>query len=113
LYSLKTYGRGRPNLYAELTSSLLAATSFSIKTTGGKKAGKFNIPGWNLLVKPKYQIANAAFWLWVNCIDLKLVAYTRTRLTQKKISNIHCGNATKMLKYINIRPMAYSSCTAG
>jgi len=33
------------NLYAELTCSLLAATSSPFKTTGKKKAGKFNNPG--------------------------------------------------------------------
>jgi len=49
------------NLYAELTSSLLAATYSAFKTTGKKKAGKFNIPGWNSVVKSKHEIAKAAF----------------------------------------------------
>jgi len=55
------------NLYAELTSALLAAASSAIKTTGKKNEGKFNIPGWNSVVKSKHQIAKAAFQLWVNC----------------------------------------------
>ena len=38
------------NLYAELTSALLAAASSAIKTTGKKNEGKFNIPGWNSVV---------------------------------------------------------------
>jgi len=48
-------------LYAELTSSLLAATSSALKTTGEKKAGIFNIPGWNSVLKLKHQIARADF----------------------------------------------------
>ena len=55
------------NLYAELTSALLAAASSAIETTGKKNEGKFKIPGWNLVVKSKHQIAKAAFQLWVNC----------------------------------------------
>jgi len=55
------------NLYAELTSSLLATTSSAFKTAGKKNAGKFNIPGWNSVVKAQHQIAKAAFWVWVNC----------------------------------------------
>jgi len=55
------------NLYAELTSSLLAATSSAFETAGKKKAGKFNIPGWNSVDKSKHQIAKTAFCLWVNC----------------------------------------------
>ena len=35
------------NLYAELTSVLLAAASSANKTTRKKNEGKFNIPGWN------------------------------------------------------------------
>ena len=54
------------NFYAELTSALLAATSSAIKPTGKKNEGKFNIPGWNSVVKSKHQIAKAAFRLWVN-----------------------------------------------
>ena len=91
------------NLHAELTSALLAAASSVIKTTGKKNEGKFNIPGWNSVVKSKHQIAKAAFRLWVNRSRPK-TAYTGTRLKQKKISNIHCGNAAKMLNYI--RPVA-------
>ena len=55
------------NLYAELTSALLAAASSAIKTTSKKNEGKFNIPGWNSVVKSKHQIAKAIFRLWVNC----------------------------------------------
>jgi len=55
------------NLYAELTIVLLAAASSAIKTTGKKNGGKFNIPGWNSVVKSKHQIAKAAFRPWVNC----------------------------------------------
>jgi len=57
------------NLYAELTGSLLAATSSAFKTAGKKNVGKFNIPGWSSVVnvKPKHQIAMAAVWLWANC----------------------------------------------
>ena len=54
------------NFYAELTSALLAAASSAIKPTGKKNEGKFNIPGWNAVVKSKHQIAKAAFRLWVN-----------------------------------------------
>ena len=35
--------------------------------TGKKNEDKFNIPGWNSVVKSKHQIAKAAFQLWVNC----------------------------------------------
>jgi len=49
------------NLYAELTSSLLAASSSAFKTEGKKNTGKFNIPGCNSVVKSKHQIAKAAF----------------------------------------------------
>jgi len=49
-------------LYAELTSSLLAATFSAFKTTEKKNAGKLNIPAWNLIVKSK-QIVKAALWL--------------------------------------------------
>jgi len=48
------------NLYAELTSSLFGASSSAFKTTGEKKAGKFNIPSWKSVVKSKHQIAKAA-----------------------------------------------------
>jgi len=54
-------------LYAELTNALLAAASSAIKTTGKKNESKFNIPGWNSVVKSKHQIAKAALRLWVNC----------------------------------------------
>ena len=47
--------------YAELTSSLLAATSSAFKTTGKRNAGKFNNPDWKSVVKSKHQIAKAAF----------------------------------------------------
>ena len=53
------------NLSAELTSALLAAASSAMKTTGKKNEGKFNIPGWNSVVKSKHQYAKAAFRLWV------------------------------------------------
>ena len=55
------------NCNAELTSALLAAASSAIKTTAKKNEGKFNIPGWNSVVKSKHQIAKTAFRLWVNC----------------------------------------------
>ena len=55
------------NLYAELTSALLAAASSAIKITGKKNESKFSIPGWNSVVKSKHQMAKAAFRLWVNC----------------------------------------------
>ena len=54
------------NFYAELTSALLAAASSAIKPTDKKNEGKFNILGWNSVVKSKHQIAKAAFRLWVN-----------------------------------------------
>jgi len=44
------------NLYAELTYSLLGATSSAFKTTRKKNAGKFNILGWNSVVKSQHQI---------------------------------------------------------
>jgi len=54
-------------LYAELTSALIAAASSAIKPTANKNEGKFNIPGWNSVVKSKHQIAKAAFRLCANC----------------------------------------------
>jgi len=87
-------------LYANLTSSLLADTSSAFKTTGKKKAGKFNIPCWNSVVKSKHQIAKAASWLWVNYNRPKSGGIYVNMVKKKKISNVHCGNATKMLKYI-------------
>jgi len=39
------------NLNAKPTSSLLSATSSAFKSTGKKKAGKFNIAEWNSVVK--------------------------------------------------------------
>ena len=54
-------------MYAELTSALLAAATTAIKPTGKKNEGEFNIPGWNVVVKSKHQIAKAAFLLRVNC----------------------------------------------
>jgi len=87
------------NLYAELTKALLAAASSAIKPTGKKNEDKFNIPGWNSVVKSKHQIAKAAFRLWVNCNRPKTGdIYKNMTKTKKKISNIHCGNAAKMLK---------------
>jgi len=53
-------------LFAELTSSLLAAASSAFETRGKKNSGKFDIPGWNSVVNSKHQIAKAAFSLWVN-----------------------------------------------
>jgi len=88
------------NLYAKLTSAALAAASSAIKTTGKKNEGKFNIPGWNSVVKSKHQIAKAAFWLWVNCNRRKTGDIYRNMTKTKKISNINCGNAAKMLKCI-------------
>jgi len=91
-------------LYAELTSALLAVASSAIKTTGKKNEGKFNIPGWNSVVKSKHQIAKTAFRLWVNCNRPKTGDIYRNTTKTKKISNVHCDNAAKMLKYI--RPVA-------
>ena len=89
------------NLYAELTSALLAAASSAIKPTGKKNEGKFNIPDWNSVVKSKHQIAKAAFRLGGNCNRPKTgVIYRNMTETKKIISNIHCGNAAKMLKCI-------------
>ena len=48
------------NFYAELTSVLLVAASSAIKPTGKKNEGKFNIPGWNSVVKSKHQIAKGS-----------------------------------------------------
>ena len=56
------------NLYAELTSALLPAASSAIKTTGKKNEGKFNISGWNSVVKSKHQIAKAAFRLCMRAV---------------------------------------------
>jgi len=72
------------NLCAELISSLLAATSFEFKTTGKKNVGKFNIPGWNLVVKSKHQIEKAAFWLWINCSRPKTGSIYRNTVKTKK-----------------------------
>ena len=86
------------NFHAGLTSALLVAASSAIKPTGKKNEGKFNIPGWNSVVKSKHQIAKAAFRLWVNCNRLKTGDIYRNMTETKKDSNIHCGNAAKMLK---------------
>jgi len=86
-------------VYAELTSSLLAASASGFKTTGKKKASKFNIPVWNSVVKSKHQIAKAAFWLWVNFDRPKTGGIYRNMVKTKNISNKRCGSAAKMLKY--------------
>jgi len=72
------------NLYAELTSARLAAASHAIKTTGKKNEDKFNILGWNSVVKSKYQIAKAAFRLWVNCNRPKTGGIYRNMAKAKK-----------------------------
>jgi len=77
------------NLYAELTSALLAAASSAIKTTGKKNERKFTVPGWNSVVKSKHQIAKVAFRLWVNCHRLKSGEIYR--------------NMTKTKKYFSVR----------
>jgi len=87
------------NLYAELTSALLAATSSTFKPLGKKNAGKFNIPGWKSVVKSKHQTAKATFQLWVNCNRPRTGGIYRNMVKTKKTSDIHCGNAAKMLKY--------------
>ena len=87
-------------LYTELTSALLAATFSAFKTTGKKNAGKFNVPGWSSVVKSKHQIAKAALWLWVTCNRPKTGGMYRNMTKIKKISNVHGGNAAKMLKCI-------------
>jgi len=51
------------NLYAELTSALLAIASSTLEILGKKNGGKFSIPGWNSVVKSKHQTAKPAFWL--------------------------------------------------
>ena len=76
------------NLYAELTSALLAAASSAIKTTGKKDECKFKIPGWNSTVKSKHQIAKAAFRLWVNCNRPKTGDIYRNTTKTKKIFQI-------------------------
>jgi len=72
------------NLYAELTSALLATASSAIKTTGEKNEGKFNIPGWNSVVKSNHQIAKAIFRLWVNCNRPKTGGIYRNMANTKK-----------------------------
>jgi len=52
------------------------------------------------VVKSKHQIAKAASWLWVNYNRPKSGGIYVNMVKKKKISNVHCGNATKMLKYI-------------
>jgi len=87
------------SLYAELTSALLAAASSAIKTTGKKNESKFDIPGWNLVVKSKHQIAKAAFRLWVNCNRPKTGDIYRTMTKTKKdfkYSLRQCRNNAKM-----------------
>jgi len=71
-------------LYAELTSALLAAASSAFKTTGKKNEGKFNIPGWNSVVKSNHQIAKAAFWLWVNHNRPKTSGICRNMVNTKR-----------------------------
>jgi len=64
--------------------SLRAATSSAFKTACKKNAGKFNIPGWNSVVKSKHQIAKAAFWLWVKCSRPKTGGIYRNMVKTKK-----------------------------
>jgi len=71
------------NLYAELASALLAAASSAIKTTGNKNEGKFNIPGWNSVVKSKHQISKAVR-LSVNCSRPKTGGIYRNMANTKK-----------------------------
>ena len=88
-------------LYAALTSALLAAASSAFKTTGKKNAGKFDIPGWNLVVKSKHQIAKAAFWLWVNCNRPKTGGIYRDMAKTKqkfKYSLLQCRKDVKRHK---------------
>ena len=72
------------NLYAELTSALLAAASSAIKTTGKKNESKFSIPGWNSVIKSKHQFAKAALRLWVNCSRPKTGGINRNMANTKK-----------------------------
>jgi len=72
------------NLYAELTRALLADASSAIKTTGKNKEGKFDISGWNSVVRSKHQIAKAAFRLWVNCNRPKTGGMYRNMANMKK-----------------------------
>ena len=71
-------------LYRELTSALLVGTSSTFKTLGEKNAGKFNIFGWNSLVKSKHQTAKAAFWLWINCSKPKIGGIYKNMVKTKK-----------------------------
>ena len=48
------------------------------------KAGKFNIPDWNSVLKSKHQIAKAAFWLQVNYNRPKTGGICRNMLKTKK-----------------------------
>ena len=86
--------------YIKAVRFIIDAASSAIKTTGKKNEGKFNIPGWSSVVKSKHQIAKAAFRLWVNCNRTKTGDIYRNMTKTKKISNIHRGNAAKMLKCI-------------
>ena len=52
-----------------------------------KRKGKFNIPGWNSVVKSKHQIAKAAFRLWVNCNRPKTGDIYRNMIETKKDFN--------------------------
>ena len=72
------------NLYAELTSALPSAASSAFETTGKKNEGKFNIPGWNSVVKSKHQIAKAAFRQWANCCRPKTGDIYRNMTKTKK-----------------------------
>jgi len=72
------------NFYAELTSALLAVASSATNATGEKNAGKFNIPGWNSVVKSNHQMTKAAFRLWVNCNRPKTGGIYRNMTKTKK-----------------------------
>ena len=71
-------------MYVELTNALLAAASSAIKPIGKKNEGKFNVPGWNSVVKSKHQIAKAAFRLRVKCNRPKTGDICRNMTITKK-----------------------------
>jgi len=51
------------------------------------------------VVKSKHRVAKAPFWLWGNYNRPKTGGIYRNMVDTAKISNIHCGNAAKTLKY--------------
>jgi len=92
------------NLYAELTSACWLLHPLQLKQQ--VKRMKVNL---TFLVGTRWSNQNTKLQrqpsgYGQSAIDPKLVAYkyTGTWLTQKKTSNIHCGNAANMLKFIRL-----------